>query len=478
MLESSTILPLPEAHPFRDAFNNSPIGVAVEDLDGQPLFVNPAFCTFLGFTEEELRRKHCADFSPAEDAEKDWALFQELKAGLIDNYQLDKRYFRRDGTLVWGRLSISLLNGRPSPLVLAMVEDITERKRAEEALRESESKFRSVFRDTGVCKVMVSPEGRFLAANKAFCDTLGYSEDELLEKTVESITYPEDWPAFADKLRDALTEKCGFQWVEKRCLHKSGRIVHTENTTSLILSREGNPQCFVGEVLDITKRKQAEEALSSMTRRLIETQEQERTRIGRELHDDINQRLALLAVDVAQLQENPADVHSRAQTIRERMDEISSDIQALSHELHSSKLHYLGVLGGMKSWCKDFAERQRIQLDFRGDVSSPIPYEVGLSLFRVLQEAVHNSVKHSGVRRIEIEIRQDTSATHLVIRDSGKGFDVEAAMNGNGLGLTSMKERVRLINGTISIESEPLHGAAIHVRVPRTSGHDSEKVSV
>ena len=212
-----------------------------------------------------------------------------------------------------------------------------------------------------------------------------------------------------------------------------------------------------------------------MTRKLIETQEQERTRIGRELHDDINQRLALLAVDVAQLQENPADVHSRAQTIRERMDEISSDIQAL---LHSSKLHYLGVLGGMRSWCKDFAERQRIQLDFRGDVSSPIPYEVGLSLFRVLQEAVHNSVKHSGVRRIEIEIRQDTSATHLVIRDSGKGFDVEAAMNGNGLGLTSMKERVRLINGTISIESEPLHGTAIHVRVPRTSGHDSEKVAV
>lgn len=245
MPESSTILPLPEAYPFRDAFNNSPIGVAVEDLDGQPLFVNPAFCTFLGFTEEELRRKHCVDFSPAEDAEKDWALFQELKAGLIDNYQLDKRYFRRDGTLVWGCLSFSLLNGRPSPLVLAMVEDITERKRAEEALRESESKFRSVFRDTGVCKVMVSPEGCFLAANKAFCDTLGYSEDELLEKTVESITHPEDWPAFADKLRDALTEKCGFQWVEKRCLHKSGRIVHTENTTSLILSREGNPQCFV-----------------------------------------------------------------------------------------------------------------------------------------------------------------------------------------------------------------------------------------
>src|SRR5580700_9742086 len=118
---------------FHDVFYASPIGIAVENLDGQPLFLNPAFCSFLGFSEEELRNKHCVDFSPHEDAQKDWALFQQLRAGVIDHYQLEKRYFRRDGSLVWGRLSISLLKSRPSPLVLAMVEDITEKKRAEEA---------------------------------------------------------------------------------------------------------------------------------------------------------------------------------------------------------------------------------------------------------------------------------------------------------------------------------------------------------
>lgn len=87
---------------FRDAFNASPIGIVVENMDGQPLFANAAFCSFLGFSEEEMHRKHCVDFSPREDAEKDWELFQKLKQGLIDNYQLDKRYFRRDGSLVWG----------------------------------------------------------------------------------------------------------------------------------------------------------------------------------------------------------------------------------------------------------------------------------------------------------------------------------------------------------------------------------------
>src|ERR1700741_5030374 len=123
----------PDIQLFRDVFNASPIGIAVETLEGQPLFVNPAFCSMLGFSEEELRNKHCVDFSPPEDAEKDWALFQQLKAGSIDHYQLEKRYFRKDGSLVWGRLSISLLNRHPSPLVLAMVEDIPDNKRAEEA---------------------------------------------------------------------------------------------------------------------------------------------------------------------------------------------------------------------------------------------------------------------------------------------------------------------------------------------------------
>src|SRR5579864_8225133 len=118
---------------FHDVFNASPIGIAVENLEGQPLFVNPSFCSFLGFSEEELRNKHCVDFSPREDAEKDWTLFQQLRAGSIDHYQLEKRYFRRDGSLVWGSLSISLLNSHPSTLVIAMVEDITAKKKAEEA---------------------------------------------------------------------------------------------------------------------------------------------------------------------------------------------------------------------------------------------------------------------------------------------------------------------------------------------------------
>src|SRR5262249_11306970 len=126
--------PKPSGDVLYDAFRSSPIGIVLEDMEGQPLFVNPAFCSMLGFSEEEMLTKHCVDFSPAEDAEKDWELFQQLRAGSIDHYHLYKRYFRRDGSLVWGRLNISLLNRDQSPMVIAMVEDITEKMLAQETL--------------------------------------------------------------------------------------------------------------------------------------------------------------------------------------------------------------------------------------------------------------------------------------------------------------------------------------------------------
>jgi signal transduction histidine kinase len=137
-------------------------------------------------------------------------------------------------------------------------------------------------------------------------------------------------------------------------------------------------------------------------------------------------------------------------------------------------LDYLGVVAGIKSWCKEFAERQKLDIDFRSDVSSPLPRELGVTLFRVLQEALQNVVKHSGALRVEVQLREDSSWVHLLISDSGKGFDVEAASQGRGLGLTSMRERVRLMNGTMAIDSMPMGGTNIHVRLPHASEREYE----
>ena len=187
----------------------------------------------------------------------------------------------------------------------------------------------------------------------------------------------------------------------------------------------------VGMVADVTEHKAAEEAMSNVSSMLIQAQERERTRIGRELHDDINQRLAMLAVELEQLQNNPSEVTSRVQELRKLTIEISNDVQALSHELNSSKLEYLGAIKGMQSWCQEFGERHGIQVEFNStEVQTSVAPEIGLCLFRVLQEALHNVSKHSGARQVEVELREDSRDIHLVISDSGKGFDSEAAMQG------------------------------------------------
>ncbi len=260
---------------------------------------------------------------------------------------------------------------------------------------------------------------------------------------------------------------------EWRTVWPDGSVHWLAGRSQLFTDGSGEPLRLIGIVSDITERKRAEEALAGMSRKLIEAHEQERTRIARELHDDINQRLALLAVELETLlQEHPdmVEVLHRVHTIRQQTLELSADVQALSHELHSSKLEYLGAVAGMKSWCKEFSERHKIQIAFHSaEVPRSLPQEIALCLFRVLQESVHNAVKHSGASAIEVQLQADPGGIRLIVRDSGCGFDLNAAMQGHGLGLTSMQERVRLVNGNIEIQSMPMVGTTIHVRVPFAS---------
>jgi PAS domain S-box-containing protein len=396
-------------------------------------------------------------------------------------YRAVIRVFRPDGGVAWlERTGRGFFDDRGKlTKVIGMGVDISERKQAEDTLRQSEERFRSVFRDAGVGMFIVSPDGRFLSCNGTLCNYLGYREEELLEKSIEAITLSEDWPAFAQKLSEAITLGHSFKRSEKRWVHRTGRVVYTESSACLIRDREGKPQYFVGEVLDLTERKQAEEVLSSVNRRLIEGQEHERIRIARELHDDINQRLALLMVEMEQLKMDlarpPEEIATRMNRLAMRVSEISRDVQVISHELHSSKLEYLGVVPAMKAFCKDFAERQKLKIEFDADAVPPgIPREISLCLFRVLQEALHNAAKHSQTLYFKVQIRSSPGEITLLVSDSGVGFDPEGERGNRGLGLVSMRERVRLVKGTIMIESKAMGGTSIQVRVPFKSESSTE----
>jgi signal transduction histidine kinase len=233
---------------------------------------------------------------------------------------------------------------------------------------------------------------------------------------------------------------------------------------------------------NITARKQMEESLSDLSRKLIQSQEQERTRIARELHDDVSQQLALLAVELEQCDQsahNLGDLRNHLKKAKKRIAEIGRDVQSLSHHLHSSKLEYLGLVAASKSLAKEISEMKKVQVDFKDEsVPRSLPKEVSLSLFRILQQALHNAAEHSGTRYIEVRLWEQSDELHLSVEDWGKGFDARAAMHGAGLGLTSMQERVRLVNGIIAIHSQPMRGTMVHVRVPLNSGLHLERRAV
>ena len=331
---------------FRHVFQEASLGIALEDLDGKLLQVNPALCSMLGFSEEELCGRSCCEFARPEDSQDESALFQKLRAGLIDRYSIEKCYLRKDGDRIWGRLNISLLKAAEGevPLVFAFVEDITEHKRV----------------------------------------------------------------------------------VER---------------------------------------------LSGLSGRLITLQEQERTRIARELHDDISQRLALAIVGIEELTNDlpleKKEILGCLDEIRKAISEVANDVQDLSHELHSSKLEVLGLVSAMSSFCKEFGKQIKGEVRFESlDVPPSVSPDISLCLFRVLQEALHNAAAHSGVKHFRVQLRGELGELHLAVSDLGAGFDSEAALKGSGIGLISMRERLHLVNGEISIESHPNHGTKVHARVP------------
>jgi PAS domain S-box-containing protein len=424
-----------------------------------------------GYTEEEAVGKPITILVPPELPDEENKILETLKAGgRIEHFETVR--VTKTGERINVSLSVSPLKDSSGRIVgvSGIARDISDLKRHEEKLREYEK----AVEGSEEMIAVVDRQYRYLIANRKFLDYRSMTKEQVVGRLVPEVLNKE---FFETVVKEKLDECFQGNVVRYETKYTYPELGERDLSLSYFpIDGVGGVDRIACILQDVTERKRAEEALSAVTRKLIGAQEQERARIGRELHDDINQRLAMLAVELEQLQDNP-EVGSRLQELRKQTTEISNDVQALSHELHSSKLEYLGVVAGIKSWCREFGERQGMEVEFKSDVVSVLPLDVGVCLFRVLQEALHNVVKYSGTKRVEVELAEQSNEVHLMVRDSGKGFDIEAAKQGRGLGLTSMQERVRLMSGTISIESKPMGGTTIHVRVPVESKHEAQRAA-
>jgi PAS domain S-box-containing protein len=372
-------------------------------------------------------------------------------------------------------LQLFLLFAATPFLVLAAL--VEEHKQGEQALRESEQRFRLVSNTAPVMIWMSGTNKLCTYFNKPWLDFTGRPPASQLGNGWAEGVHFEDLPRCLETYTESFDRREDFR-MEYRLRRHDGEYRWMLDIGVPRFNPDRSFAGYIGSCLDVTERKLAEEALSSISRRLIEAHEEERTRIARDLHDDITQRLALLAIQIEQLKRNLPEsasvVADRMGELSKRTGEIAADVQSISHQLHSSKLEYLGIVAAMRSFCAEFGEQQKVEIDFSyAEVPQHLSPAISLCLFRVSQEALNNAVKHSGVRRFEVKLRGASDTIHLIVRDSGHGFNPEAAMQRQGLGLTSMKERLKLVNGELKIDSQPKSGTTVHARVPFAHGNNA-----
>lgn len=349
-----------------------------------------------------------------------------------------------------------------------------QRKLAQDESEENRNRFCHTFRTAAVGMAIVDEEDRFLLINKVFCDIIGYSNDELRLMQYRELFKPFIKRNSVIRAKRVLKPRAAGSQGEQVLLRKNGSILSARVTTTLLERSTNGHTLSLIMVEDITEQKSAEMELNrsrsevrSLASQLIEFQENERKRLSRELHDDIGQRLSLASSEVALLQrqhESSAGLSERLGTLREELDTLCSDLHNLSHSLHSYKLQHLGLKPALKDLCVRMSQpgfRVDLIVDDSEDSASK---EISLCLYRVAQEALNNARRHAQTSFVAVTLTKLQHTYYMAIQDLGIGFETSA--NPQGLGIISMKERLKLVNGQLILHSIPGRGTEIWVAVP------------
>ena len=397
-----------------------------------------------------------------------------------DQYQFEYRMQCADGRIVWIQDIVTVIRENGFPVLLrGFLIDVTARKEADEALRQSQERFLLAVNgsSTGIWDWDIRTNHVFLSP--MWKRMLGYEDFEIKDSVEEweERLHPDERDRVLTTMRNHLAGSLSEYEMEHRLRHKDGSYRWVLSRGVSLRDTSGRPTRLAGSHVDITKLKETREALEAsehaVSGRLISAQEGERMGIARELHDDIGQRMALLAIQVERLSKlvsrRSKESGRLVAGLRKQTKEIASDIQHISHELHPARLEHLGLIAAVKALCRDLSAHRHIRIDVTApSVSGPIPQNVGLCLYRVVQEALRNVLKHSGTEEAKVNISVNEDVIDVSICDSGVGFDHESAVaeGGLGLGLVSMRERLRLVSGELAIVSRASQGTSIRVRVP------------
>jgi PAS domain S-box-containing protein len=466
--------------------------VVALDREGRIVRFNRACQQLTGYTPDEAMGRPVWDFLLVpEEVDAFRAAFDKLRAGEFPG-QFQNQWVTKDGRrrlVAWSNGAAVAADGSMDCVIGTGVE-ITALRDAEGRAEQGEATIRALLESAAHAILAVDSVGRIVLCNAATVAMFGYSWPELLELTLEDLIprrlRHQHARYRADYFAHPYSRPMGTG-LELAGLRKDG----TEFPVEIGLSHVGTREkplavAFIG---DITERRaaehalrrseqdarQAENKLRELTLGLLAAQEQERRRVSRELHDDLIQKMALLASDLGALEEDlpgPAGAaRQMLQSLAARLNALGDDVRRTAYQLHPAVLEHLGLLAALESYCADFSSHQAVRVAFRRrNVPVSIPDDISLGLYRVTQECLRNVARHSGASRASVTIEGIENSIRLLIADKGKGFDPALAAGKNGLGLVSMEERVRGMNGKLLIESRLGGGTRVEVRVPLAGG--------
>ncbi|HXV62021.1 MAG TPA: PAS domain S-box protein [Vicinamibacteria bacterium] len=462
-------------HRFRVLAENVPAFFAYVDSDERYTFVNKMHESFFGIPTEAIVGKSVEEIVGTEAYDVARPHIARALSGQEARYEAE---FPVRGRTVWLRVTLVPdvdVGGRVLGY-FALAVDTTSEKADMQALEESRDRLASVLDTVADAIITIDQDGKIDGFNRAAEHMFGYSADEAIGRNV-SILMPE--PHRSE--HDAYIER--YLTTGEAKIIGIGREVVAQrkggSTFPIHLSvSEINPgERFTGIIRDVTGRKKAEadlersrEELRSLSARLLTAEESERRRISRELHDDLNQRLAMLSVDLETLsqKESAAALSPKIEELRARVAKLSDDVHSMAYRLHPAILDDLGLPAALRALIGDFTERHEIAVSLR---ERHFPARLSMTLascfYRVVQESLTNIAKHSQSTKVEIRLVGSKRQTRLSIRDHGVGFDVEEVRNHRRtLGIVSMEERVRMVGGQLSVRSSPRKGTRISVTVP------------
>jgi len=494
---------------FRTIFDNTSVGMALINVDGRPLNVNPAILSMTGYSEPELLGMSGLELSHPDDRPALVALLQDLAAGKYQTAEREARLISKDGVVFWVRLRASSVPGQAGipAYIVVMADDINEQKRIVSELQQSDTRFRAMLDNTSVGISLTGLDRTILQVNEAAARITGYSRDELLKINPVELSVPEDRLLGQEALEAMVRGEREGMTVERRYTRKNGQIFWGRVTYSLVRDMTGAPQYLIGLIEDINEQKLADERLAEQERiyrrsleqrveerthelseanlRLVneidqrhqaeealaakaveEAVQAERTRLAHDLHDAVTQTLfsaSLVAEVLPELWEvNPEEARKSNEELRQLTRGALAEMRTLLFELRPAALTQANFPDLIRQLCEAVIGQARLMVNLSVEGEYELPVYIKIAFYRIAQESLNNIVKYSKANQVEIKVRLERSMVNMEISDNGIGFDPDNIKR-TSLGMRIMRDRAQVIGAALAIDSQPGQGTTVTV---------------